>query len=124
MEVEIPDAEPTPKARAEQHPQQQALQQSQNASVPATAPAPTTESGGRYVLLAGSYADPKAADEAKAKLAMLGVVAKVQSITINGKVWNRVMVGPYANASDTENAKRSLTDNGIKAIPMKEAGSP
>ena len=42
-------------------------------------------------------------------------------VRINGKVWNRVMVGPYANASDTENAKKSLADNGIKAIPMKEA---
>jgi len=79
------------------------------------------ETGGRYVLLAGSYADPKAADEAKAKLALLGVVAKVQSITINGKTWNRVMVGPYANASDTEAAKKALADNGVKAIPMKEA---
>ena len=126
MEVVIPDAELSAKARAEQQRQQQALQQSQNtatSTTPATSAAPG-ESSARYVLLAGSYADPKAADEAKAKLAMLGVVAKVQSITINGKAWNRVMVGPYANASDTETAKKSLADNGIKAIPMKEAGNP
>jgi cell division protein FtsN len=73
------------------------------------------------VLLAGSYTDPRAADEAKAKLALLGIVTKVQTITINGKVWNRIMVGPYPNASETEAAKKTLTDNGIKAIPMKEA---
>jgi cell division protein FtsN len=124
MEVVIPDAELSAKARAEQQRQQQAAAQAQtaaNANASATAPAPPAESGGRYILLAGSYAEPKAADEAKAKLALLGVVAKVQTITINGKTWNRVMVGPYANASETEAAKKSLADNGIKAIPMKEA---
>jgi cell division protein FtsN len=124
MEVVIPDAELSAKARAEQQRQQQAMAQSQAANNTAATPLPAPESGGRYVLLAGSYSDAKAADEAKAKLAMLGVVAKVQSITINGKVWNRVMVGPYANASDTESAKKSLADNGVKAIPMKEAGNP
>jgi len=126
MEVVIPDAELSAKARAEQQRQQAAMAQSQTANTNATtpAPSPSTEGGGRYVLLAGSYGDPKAADEAKAKLALLGVVAKVQSITINGKTWNRVMVGPYANASDTEAAKKSLADNGVKAIPMKEAANP
>lgn len=123
MEVVIPDAELSAKARAEQQRQQQAMAQSQAANTATPAP-PPAESGGRYVLLAGSYGDAKAADEAKAKLAMLGVVAKVQSITINGKVWNRVMVGPYANASDTESAKKALADNGVKAIPMKEAANP
>ena len=121
MEVVIPDAELSAKARAEQQRLQQAMAQSQAANTAAATPTPAAESGGRYVLLAGSYGDAKSADEAKAKLAMLGVVAKVQSITINGKVWNRVMVGPYASASDTESAKKALADNGVKAIPMKEA---
>lgn len=116
MEVVIPDAELSAKARAEQ--------QREQASTPATTPAtpPLQQAGGHYVLLAGSYTDPRAADEAKAKLALLGIVAQVQSITINGKVWNRVMVGPYANASDTEATKKILADNAIKAIPMKQAG--
>lgn len=127
MEVVIPDAELSAKARAEQQRQQQALAQQQagtaNPSQPATAPpAPAAaDAGARYVLLAGSYAEPKAADEAKAKLALLGIVAKVQSITINGKTWNRVIVGPYSNASETETAKSTLADNGVKAIPMKQA---
>jgi cell division protein FtsN len=131
MEVVIPDAELTAKARAEQQRQQLAIAQAQqgnaaNPQTPAT-PAPTAaagDAGARYVLLAGSYSDPKAADEAKAKLALLGMVAKVQSITINGKTWNRVMVGPYSNASETETAKKTLADSGVKAIPMKQAASP
>jgi cell division protein FtsN len=127
MEVVIPDAELSAKARAEQQRQQQAAAAAQQAGAAATAPptattqAPATEAGARYVLLAGSYAEARAADEAKAKLALLGIVAKVQSITINGKTWNRVIVGPYSNASETESAKATLAENGVKAIPMKQA---
>ena len=130
MEVVIPDAELSAKARAEQQRQQLAIAQAQqgNAANPqATAtptPAGAADAGARYVLLAGSYSDPKAADEAKAKLALLGMIAKVQSITINGKTWNRVMVGPYSNASETETAKKTLADSGVKAIPMKQATTP
>lgn len=114
MEVVIPDAELSAKAKAEQ-------QHAQTGGAPANASAPSTTAGGRYVLLAGSYADPRSADEAKAKLALLGIVAQVQKITINGKVWNRVMVGPYSNASQTEATKQILASNGVKAIPMKQS---
>jgi len=31
-----------------------------------------------------------------------------------------VRVGPYASASDLESAKKSLSDNGISAIALKE----
>jgi len=65
----------------------------------------------------------KGADEQKAKLALLGFTAKVQPITINGKTWNRVRVGPYASASELENAKKTLTDSGVAAIALKEAAN-
>jgi cell division protein FtsN len=127
MEVVIPDAELSAKARAEQQRQQQQAAQAQAAGTAANAapattatPAAAAEAGARYVLMAGSYAEARAADEAKAKLALLGIVAKVQSITINGKTWNRVIVGPYSNASETEAAKATLAENGVKAIPMKQ----
>ncbi|HEU4662729.1 MAG TPA: SPOR domain-containing protein [Dokdonella sp.] len=109
-EVVIPDAELSAKAKAEQ--------QARTATTPATtAPAPAA---GRYVLQTGSYPDPKAADEAKAKLALAGFVAQVQPVTINGKTWHRVRLGPYPSASELEAAKRSLADNGINAIALKE----
>jgi cell division protein FtsN len=132
MEVVIPDAELSAKARAEQQRQQLAIAQAQSGNGaaattnPASAAAPPiapAEAGARYVLLAGSFADSKTADEAKAKLALLGIVAKVQSITINSKTFNRVIVGPYPNASETEAAKATLLENGIKAIPMKQASN-
>ncbi|MBS0569374.1 MAG: SPOR domain-containing protein [Proteobacteria bacterium] len=127
MEVVIPDAELSAKAKAEQARQALAAAQAQAqpANTPATAAPPAPgESGGGYMLLAGSFADARAADEAKARLALLGLVANVRPVTINGKTWNRVMLGPYADASATEAAKQTLSDNGIKAIPMKKAPGP
>ena len=66
------------------------------------------------------FGDAKAADEAKAKLAMSGFVAQVQPVTINGKTWHRVRLGPYSSASELESAKRTLAGNGISAIALKE----
>ena len=41
---------------------------------------------------------------------------------IERKKLTRLAVGPYATASELEVAKRSLADNGIKAIALKETG--
>jgi len=116
-EVVIPDAELSAKAKAEQQ---------ARANAPATPPgtAAPAAPAARYVLQAGSYPDPKAADEAKARLALAGFVAQVQPVTVNGKTWHRVRLGPYASASELEAAKRSLADNGIHAIALKEQPAP
>jgi cell division protein FtsN len=114
-EVVIPDAELSAKARAEQ----QARTAAPNATT--TPPVPgATPAGGRYILQAGSYPDAKGADEIKAKLALLGFQAQVQPVTVNGKAWHRVRLGPYPSASELETAKRALSDNGINAIALKE----
>lgn len=122
MEVVIPDAELSAKARAEQQRQQSAAQ---NPTATGTTPPPepaVAASGARYVLQAGSYPDPKAAEELKAKLALSGFVARVQSVNVNGKTWHRVRVGPYSSASDVETAKAGLSEAGVNAIALKDAG--
>jgi cell division protein FtsN len=118
-EVVIPDAELSAKARAEQQARAAVAANPVNAAATPAAPA-APAAGGRYLLQAGSYPEPKAADEAKAKLALAGFSAQVQPVTINGKTWHRVRVGPYASASELESAKRALADNGISAIALKE----
>ncbi|OJY96841.1 MAG: hypothetical protein BGP25_07850 [Lysobacterales bacterium 63-13] len=107
MEVVIPDAEISAKARAE-------------AQLPASTTTPPVSATSRYLLQAGSYPSAKAADEVKAKLAILGFIAQVTPVTINGKTWNRVRLGPYASASELEVAKAALSDNGFNAIALKE----
>ncbi|TDR38248.1 sporulation related protein [Tahibacter aquaticus] len=122
MEVVIPDAELSAKARAEQQRQQAAAQNPAAAGSPPPPEPSVAASGARYVLQAGSYPDPKAAEELKAKLALSGFVAKVQSVNVNGKTWHRVRVGPYSSASDVETAKAGLSEAGINAIALKDVG--
>lgn len=113
-EVVIPDAELSAKARAEQQ-----AKVAPNAPTPPPA-TPAAPSAGRYILQAGSYPEAKGAEEIKAKLALLGFVAQVQPVTVNGKQWHRVRLGPYPSASELESAKKSLSENGINAIALKE----
>lgn len=122
MEVVIPDTELSAKARAEQQRQQAAAQ---NPAAAGTTPPPepaVAASGARYILQAGSYPDPKAAEELKARLALSGFVARVQTVNVNGKTWHRVRVGPYGSASDVEAAKAGLAEAGVNAIALKDVG--
>jgi cell division protein FtsN len=127
-EVVIPDAELTAKAKAEQQKAQQQAQAVKAQTGPATnpgdvpaTPAVAPVSGGRYMLQVAAVADPKAADELKAKLALMGFSAKVYASNKDGKSINRVRLGPYATASETEAAKKALADNSINSVPVKEA---
>lgn len=96
-------------------------------AVPAgTAPVATTstaaapvDDGTRYLLQAGAFQASGQAEEMKAKIAMLGVSARVESASINGKTVYRVRMGPYGTASDLADAKRKLSSGGLPAMAIK-----
>ena len=74
----------------------------------------------RYLLQAGSFREYKEADRLKASLALLGLEARIQTVTINKKdTWHRVRVGPYDSARALSKARRRLQDNGIQPIVLK-----
>lgn len=122
-EVVIPDAELSAKAQAEQQARAANAAGAPPAPTLPAGAAPSPSAGGRYILQTASYPDPKGAEEAKARLALVGFSAQVLPVTINGKTWHRVRVGPYASASDVETAKRALSDSGVSAIALKESGA-
>ncbi|MDR5172061.1 SPOR domain-containing protein [Methylobacillus flagellatus] len=81
------------------------------------APAQTQES---YFLQVGAFQTEQEADNMKAKLALLGQEAIVQTATIPGKgVWHRVRVGPFADLNQINSAKSDLAQNGFKADLIK-----
>lgn len=112
QEVVIPDSELRERVRAE----------TPSASTDPAQPAATTPTatGVRYRLQAGSYRDPRPAEEAKARLALLGVTASVQSVNINGATYHRVYVGPFDSAAEVERVKQQLADSGMQAIAVRE----
>jgi len=121
-EVVIPDAELSAKAKAEQaRAQQQAAQANGTPSTTTTTSTanPPASGGGHYMLQVLATSDAKAAEEFKARVALLGFSAKVYSNSPDGKI--RVRLGPYATASETEAAKRSLAENNINSFPVADA---
>ena len=100
-EVRIPDNELAERARRE-------------SAAPAAA-------GERMQLQAGAFGDARDAEAVKARLALLGLVARVEAGTVNGKAVHRVRLGPYASARELGAAKRQLEENGIRdSIAIKE----
>jgi cell division protein FtsN len=78
------------------------------------------EEGVNYILQAGSFAGFEEADQMKAKLALAGLVAHIQKITIEGKgEYHRVRLGPYDNIEQLEGAAQQLQKMGIKALRLK-----
>ncbi|MBN6149895.1 SPOR domain-containing protein [Xanthomonas sp. AmX2] len=88
------------------------------ATVATAAPAPAADNA-RYILQAGSFGASGDAESTKAKLAMLGLSARVESAQISGKTVYRVRMGPYGSASELAEAKQKLTGSGVPAIAIK-----
>ena len=86
---------------------------------PAPASASSTGDGARYILQAGAFGASGDAEEVKAKIAMLGLGARVESGQAGGKTVYRVRMGPYGSASELAEAKRKLADSGLPAMALK-----
>ena len=113
-EVVVPDAEISAQAQAEQ----QARQQPETPpATPDPVPAAATE---RYVLQAGAFRSSSDAESLRARIALSGLVARVESAQIDGDTVYRVRLGPYASASELESAKRQLSGNGIEAVAIRD----
>lgn len=91
----------------------------QATEAPATSAAAT---GQRMLLQAGSFREGRDAEALKARLALLGHVAQVVPVNIDGNTWHRVRLGPYDNARDVEDARRQLAANGVESIALRESG--
>lgn len=72
-----------------------------------------------YLLQVGSFGDRSQAEQFKAKLALLGLQAGVQAVSINGKNWYRVRLGPYSNRTALLNDQKRLNNNQIKSIVLQ-----
>ena len=136
-EVRIPDAEISAQARVEQQQKQAAqlqAQQAAQAAAQANAPQAVTQNvtaapasavaqpgaGSGYLLQVGAFPNASDAETLKAKLALQGFVANVQSVSIGGQTYHRVRLGPFRSATDLESTKQRLAGAGINAIALKE----
>ena len=77
--------------------------------------APNTD----YILQAASFRSAEDADRLKAKLALQGVEANIQTVTINNDSWHRVRVGPIRDVATLNRTRKRLQESGITAIVIK-----
>ncbi|WP_159016843.1 SPOR domain-containing protein [Cognatiluteimonas profundi] len=89
------------------------------ASTPSPSVAATSGNDAPYLLQAGAFGASGDAEATKAKVALLGLGARVESATINGKTVYRVRMGPYGTASELAEAKRKLANGGLPAMAIK-----
>lgn len=147
QEVAMSDAELAASARAEAERQrQQATQQQRsedaadlasdvpavkppvaapNATSPAAAAATSApaianaDTQARYILQAGAFGASGDAEAIKARIALLGLNARVESAAIDGKTVYRVRMGPYGTATELAQAKAKLGNGGLPAMAIK-----
>ncbi len=74
---------------------------------------------GQYLLQAGAFRNDKQADDLKARIAMLGLVARVEIVQTPAGQMHRVRLGPYATASELESAKKKLSGSGLPAVATR-----
>lgn len=73
-----------------------------------------------YYLQTGSYSSESDAESAKAKLAMQGMIANVQSVFVPEKGQRyRVRLGPYTGATEMNKVRAALKQVGVDATPMR-----
>ncbi len=70
----------------------------------------------RAMLQVGSFQSPADADSLKARLALLGLEARIQTAELNNGTWHRVQLGPFASNTKLSRAKNLLIENKIDYV--------
>lgn len=118
--VDVPREEP-----ARPTPLPPPRQTEQTSIAPPSAPrpqvtaAPPSAGAGSYMLQIGSFRRSTDADSQKAKLALLGIQARISTAQVNGVTYHRVVSGPYPGKQAAERAKALLSRNGLDSFATK-----
>jgi len=89
------------------------------ASKEAEAVAPAADDADNYILQVGSFRASADAEQMKARLALQGFAAQVQTVKVNDETWHRVRIGPVAGARKADEMRNQLSQAGIESLVMK-----
>jgi len=71
---------------------------------------------GRYFIQAGSFHTHGDADRLKARLALLGVEARIEKAKVKGILWHRVRMGPFSSMNEVESIRSRLRKHHIDSV--------
>lgn len=121
MEVVIPDEEISPSREVAVAAVPAAT--AETTPVQADDPAKEAVSKEAYILQMGSFRRFEDADRLKASLALIGIEAEVQKVSINNKdTYHRVRSGPYRSQAQLNRARKLAKDNNINTLVIKLKG--
>lgn len=72
-----------------------------------------------YFVQAGAFARAEDAEQQRAKLAMLGLAARVTEREQSGRTMYRVRVGPFEQKDEAESAQSRLQGSGVEAALVR-----
>jgi len=76
---------------------------------------------GNYVLQAGSFRSADQADQLRARLALQGIEASIQTVKIKGgETWHRVRVGPLPDIATVNRVRKRLRAIGVPSIVVRD----
>lgn len=109
-----PEATPAPTLAKLQNPPSATTQVQAQAQKPAQAQA------AKLFLQAGSFRKADDADRTRAEMLLMGVNARVETTTVRGETWHRVLVGPYNSQDKLDQARKELSSSGYSnLVPQK-----
>ncbi|MGF1548420.1 MAG: SPOR domain-containing protein [Thiotrichales bacterium] len=85
------------------------------------APGAQPGAGKGYLLQVGSFRNLTDADRRKAELALLGVQATVEKVSLDNTLWHRVRVGPFRSLDDVNRVRTQLHSQQIKTLLVQIA---
>jgi cell division protein FtsN len=75
---------------------------------------------GEYFLQAGAYQNAADAEDQRAKLALMGIEASLQSVDVPDKgTVNRIRLGPYSSVDEMNQVKAELLKRGVSTAVIK-----
>jgi cell division protein FtsN len=90
------------------------------AKPPKQSTTPSAQERHNYVLQMGSFRKHQDADRLKAKLALIGIEADIQKVSINNRdTYHRVRSGPYRTQSQLNAVRRLAKENNINSLVIK-----
>jgi cell division protein FtsN len=84
------------------------------ATAPAAVGDPGADPGARLMLQVGAFKSADDADVLRARIALLGLDAKVTASVVDGASLYRVRLGPYGQLDDLNGIRRTLSENGME----------
>lgn len=76
-----------------------------------------------FALQAGSFQKSTDADSLKANLTLKGFDVFIKTAEIKQKRWHRVLIGPFKNSKQLNQARLTLQNNKINVIPIELNGN-